>query len=66
MKVVINGEARELPDHATVKDMMLQFKLENKILVVERNRTIVDRNAYGTTVLQDGDQIEIVHFVGGG
>lgn len=66
MKVVINGETRELMEGASVKDMLIQFKLENKILVVELNRTIVDRAAYEDTALQENDHIEIVHFVGGG
>lgn len=66
MKVVINGDVRELPEGATVQEMLAQFKLENKILVVERNRVIVDRSAYETTALQEEDHIEIVHFVGGG
>lgn len=66
MFVTINGEARELPEGATVRDMLVQFKLDKKILVVELNRTIVDRSAYESAALKDGDQVEIVHFVGGG
>lgn len=66
MHVVINGDWRELPDGASVLDMLAQFKLEQKILVVELNRNIIDRSAYEATSLSEGDQVEIVHFVGGG
>lgn len=66
MVLTINGERRELPDGTRVNDMLASFKLDNKILVVEVNRVIIDRKQYDQTVLQEGDQIEIVHFVGGG
>ncbi|MEI7028303.1 sulfur carrier protein ThiS [Paenibacillus sp. y28] len=66
MKLVINGEQREVDSVATLADLLVLFKLENKILVIELNRTIVDRTAYSATELSEGDQIEIVHFVGGG
>jgi sulfur carrier protein len=66
MKLVINGEAREVDGVTTVAELLLFYKLEHKILVVELNRTIIDREAYERTLLQAGDQLEIVHFVGGG
>ncbi|RAV17646.1 sulfur carrier protein ThiS [Paenibacillus contaminans] len=66
MRLTVNGELRDVPDVGTVSELLTAFKLENKILVVELNRAIIDRNSYGDTKLQDGDQVEIVHFVGGG
>lgn len=66
MQLTVNGELRDVPDVGTVSELLTAFKLENKILVVELNRAIIDRNSYGDTKLQDGDQVEIVHFVGGG
>jgi thiamine biosynthesis protein ThiS len=66
MLVTINGEARELPPGVTIQGMLAHFKLDKKILVVELNRIIVDRSAYENAVLKEGDQVEIVHFVGGG
>lgn len=64
--VSINGESRELSEESRVSDMLAAFKLDSKILVVEVNRTIIDKTLYDQTQLQAGDQIEIVHFVGGG
>ncbi|MFH5181514.1 sulfur carrier protein ThiS [Paenibacillus sp. TAB 01] len=66
MELVINGEARTVTDAATVADLLVQFKLEQKILVIELNRDIIERTDYEQTRLNDGDRIEIVHFVGGG
>jgi len=66
VELVINGEARTVTDVATVADLLVQFKLEQKILVIELNRDIIERTDYEQTRLNDGDRIEIVHFVGGG
>jgi sulfur carrier protein len=66
MLLVINGESREVSDVATVTDLLVSFKLEQKILVVELNREIIERTEYHITSLQAGDRLEIVHFVGGG
>ncbi|CAG7652299.1 hypothetical protein PAESOLCIP111_06501 [Paenibacillus solanacearum] len=66
MRLVVNGETRDVEQVSTVADMLAAFKLQNKILVVELNREIIDRSVYDQTRLSDGDQVEIVHFVGGG
>ncbi|NHN35344.1 sulfur carrier protein ThiS [Paenibacillus agricola] len=66
MQLIINGEERELESLSTVAELLTLFKLEQKILVVELNRDIVERNEYNTTPLHEGDKLEIVHFVGGG
>ncbi len=67
MRLTINGEERQLPDSIqTVKDLLAHFRLENKIVVVEVNRDILEKEHHSHTQLSDGDKIEIVHFVGGG
>ena len=66
MKLIVNGESREVTDVSSVAELLTHFKLERKILVVELNRTIIERERYADTALNDGDQLEIVHFVGGG
>ncbi|WP_248928262.1 sulfur carrier protein ThiS [Paenibacillus hamazuiensis] len=66
MQLVINGETKDVQDVSTVSDLLSAFNLQNKILVVELNRTIIDKERYAETGLCDGDKIEIVHFVGGG
>jgi sulfur carrier protein len=64
--LIINGENREVESVSSVADLLTQFKLDQKILVVELNRDIIERTNYETTPLQEGDRMEIVHFVGGG
>jgi len=66
MQFIINGETKEVQDVSTVSDLLSAFNLQNKILVVELNRTIIEKEKYSDTLLSDGDKIEIVHFVGGG
>lgn len=66
MQIILNGEKREVPGSINVSELLSYFKLDNKILVVELNRSILDKENYDQTVLREGDQLEIVHFVGGG
>ncbi len=66
MRLVINGEERQIDDVVTVLDLLQQFRIDQKILVVEVNREIIDKARYTATALQEHDRIEIVHFVGGG
>jgi thiamine biosynthesis protein ThiS len=66
MKLVINGEARELERASTVAALVGELGLDGRKVAVERNLEIVPRSQYLATVLCDGDRIEIVHFIGGG
>jgi len=64
--VIINGEAQTLSAGLTVADLISQLGLNQRRIAVELNREIVAREHYGERALREGDQIEIVHFVGGG
>lgn len=66
MKLKINGEEREIADGLTLTALLEELKIRPARVVIERNREIVAREAYGATRLADGDTLEIVHFVGGG
>jgi thiamine biosynthesis protein ThiS len=66
MTVLVNGEERSIDHEATVLDLLQQFELDPRAVVVEVNRTIVRRPTLGETVLHEGDRVELVHFVGGG
>lgn len=67
MKVVINGDAMELPETVnSVSRLLEHFHLEKKVVIVELNQRILDKSTHAETILTDGDRIEIVHFVGGG
>jgi thiamine biosynthesis protein ThiS len=66
MQLLINGETREVPDTATLADVLTHLALDPRGVVVEHNRTIVRRPRLAETAVADGDELEIVHFVGGG
>jgi len=67
VRVVVNGQAREMAAGRTLADLLREHDLDPRLVVVERNRVILrDRDAFATLVLADGDEIELVHFVGGG
>lgn len=64
--VVVNGEERQLPREQSVLELLQSLDLDPRAVVVELNREIVRRPVLEGTVLEDGDRIELVHFVGGG
>lgn len=70
MNLVVNGEPFEVSaDSAhelTVRDLLVKLGLGETLVAVERNEEVVPRATHATSRLQDGDRIEIVHFVGGG
>ena len=67
MFVQINGETRELKQNQLVlADLVRELALAPQRIAVEVNKQIVRRDAWEQTPVNDGDRIEIVHFVGGG
>lgn len=67
MILTINGETRKVPPESTVGTLLISLGLDQRLVVVERNREILrDRASLGSVLLEDGDVVEIVHFVGGG
>jgi sulfur carrier protein len=66
MHLVVNGEATDVPDGANVADLLDQLGLGPKWVIVERNGEPVERRDLGTTILGEGDRIELVRAVAGG
>lgn len=66
IRIEVNGEAREVPDGASVAVLLEALGLAAPKVAVERNLEIVPRSAWGTTRLAPGDRLEVVHFIGGG
>ncbi len=64
--VVINGQRRSLNAGTTIFALIAELGLDGKPVAVERNREVVPRAKHATTVLEDGDRVEVVTFVGGG
>ncbi len=64
--VTVNGDDRQIPSDMTVTEFLESLDLHPGLVVVERNREILDRDRYGDVTIQEGDVLELVHFVGGG
>ncbi|HZL57917.1 MAG TPA: sulfur carrier protein ThiS [Bryobacteraceae bacterium] len=65
-QVTLNGERRSFPAQTSLLDVVLALHLEPERVAIEFNRTIVRRDTWQSTVLENGAEIEIVQFVGGG
>lgn len=66
IEVTVNGDVREIAPGQTVKAFLESLDLHPGLVVVERNRKILDRDRYGEIAIEKGDVLELVHFVGGG
>lgn len=66
MHIRLNGESRDIPDNCTAEQLVALLDLTGKRLAMEVNRDIVPRSAYSNHRLQEGDEVEIVHAIGGG
>jgi sulfur carrier protein len=65
MLVKVNGEARELPEGETVTSLIARYQLTPEKVAIELNRRLLRGERYDTA-LKQGDEVEIVTFVGGG
>jgi sulfur carrier protein len=66
VNVQINGKRKEIADGLTIARLLEELQIRPGRVVIELNREIISREAYEKTFLNEGDAIEIVHFVGGG
>ena len=66
IRVQLNGKEREVPAGLTVRGLLESLGLEPRMIVVERNREILQRARYDEVRVEAGDSLELVHFVGGG
>lgn len=66
IEILVNGERRAVPANATLLDLLGTLRLDPRLVVVERNRSIVRHPELDQARLAPGDLIELVHFVGGG
>lgn len=66
IEVVVNGDARTIESGHTVKSFLESLELHPGLVVVERNKEILERDEYDRVAVEAGDVLELVHFVGGG
>ena len=66
MRIMLNGDPHSVEAPVTIAGLLAQLDIDPRRVAVERNFLIIKRDQYATTSIADGDQIEIVNFVGGG
>jgi sulfur carrier protein len=69
LSLIVNGQARvfeTLVEAATLEQLVGELGLKGDRVAVEHNGEIVPRSGWGGTLLNGGDRLEVVHFVGGG
>lgn len=66
MRIQLNGEPFELPENQSVADLLSRLDLTGRRVAVELNLDIVPRSQHDSTRLAEGDQVEVVHAIGGG
>jgi len=66
MTILINGDAVDVTGPLTLSALLAQLSIDPRRVAVEHNLNVVKRANYDSTEIRDGDQVEIVNFVGGG
>ena len=66
MNIILNGAPMEVEPGLTVAALVARLAEDPRGVAIERNLEIVPKSAHGETVLEEGDRLEVVQFVGGG
>lgn len=66
MKIILNGEVKEIPNELTATQLVDMLQMSNDRIAMEVNQEIVPRSDYKNFVFSDGDKVEIVRAIGGG
>jgi thiamine biosynthesis protein ThiS len=66
LRITLNGEPYDLDEPLSVADLLVRLSIDPRRVAVEHNLVILKRPLFGDTLIQEGDQVEIVNFVGGG
>jgi sulfur carrier protein len=66
MTITLNGDPFELEQPLSVADLLARLAIDSRRVAVEHNLTILKRDAFPQIIVREGDQVEIVNFVGGG
>jgi sulfur carrier protein len=66
MLIRLNGDPHELPGPLTVSELLARLEIDPRRVAVEHNLVVLKRGTFDTTTVHEGDEVEIVNFVGGG
>jgi sulfur carrier protein len=66
LQITLNGDTHEVAGPLTVSELLARLEIDGRRVAVEHNLVVLKRDAFSVTMVRDGDEIEIVNFVGGG
>ena len=66
MTIQLNGEPYEIPGPLTVSELLARLQIEPRRVAVELNLQVLKRHAFDSATVNEGDEVEVVNFVGGG
>ncbi len=66
INVTINGDTHSLDSDLNLNDLLRELDIEEDKVAIEHNREIVPKSTFDRVMIRDGDNLEIVHFIGGG
>ena len=66
MQITLNGDTHEVAGPLTVSELLARLEIDGRRVAVEHNLVVLKRGAFDVTMVREGDEIEIVNFVGGG
>ena len=66
MKLTINGEKRENVKSQSLEELIRELNIQAPNFAVALNQQVIPKSKYATTAIQENDEVEIVHAVGGG
>ena len=66
VRITLNGDPIELPSPLTVSELLVRLAIDPRRVAIEHNLIVLKRSTFDTTPIAEGDQVEIVNFVGGG
>jgi thiamine biosynthesis protein ThiS len=66
MTITLNGDPYEIPGPLSISALLADLEIDERRVAVELNVHVVKKTAYNSSLINDGDEVEIVNFVGGG
>jgi thiamine biosynthesis protein ThiS len=66
LRITLNGDAHELAGPLTVTELLVRLDIDPRRVAVEHNLVVLKRELFDGTTVDEGDEVEIVNFVGGG
>ena len=66
MLIRLNGDPHEVAGPLTVSELLTRLQIDERRVAVELNLVVLKRGTFATTTIHEGDEVEIVNFVGGG